>query len=298
MRAEDLFEHVTADLVSAIEAGASGWQMPWRRLARVGTPRSIDGRPYRGWNALVLGLTAAEQDWCGVFGTYNSWTRHGAQVRRGSHGTRVVLWKPTTPTGSTDDGDQGDGSRPRRGLLARTFTVFAAEQVDGATLPDPQPVVAVDTTATDAYFAAIDARTVVGGDRACYVPATDTIHLPDRHRFDRASDFASTQLHEHAHWTGHRTRLDRDLTGRFGDHAYGAEELVAELTAAFWSAQVGLDQAARDDHARYLGDWVHLLRSDARALVAVAGHAQRALDYLNSTAGHTTAGVATVEVPV
>jgi antirestriction protein ArdC len=37
--------------------------------------------------------------------------------------------------------------------------------------------------------------------------------------------------------------LNRDLSGRFGDHAYGAEELIAELSAAFWCAQFGLEQA-------------------------------------------------------
>ncbi|MBP6728813.1 MAG: DNA primase, partial [Microthrixaceae bacterium] len=36
------------------------------------------------------------------------------------------------------------------------------------------------------------------------------------------------------HWTGHADRLNRDLTGRFGDDAYAAEELVAELGAAMW----------------------------------------------------------------
>ena len=61
MSASDLFEKVTADLVAAIEEGASGWQMPWHQLPVGGTPRSIDGRPYRGWNALVLPMTATDR---------------------------------------------------------------------------------------------------------------------------------------------------------------------------------------------------------------------------------------------
>ena len=72
---------------------------------------------------------------------------------------------------------------------------------------------------------------------------------------------------------------------RFGDHAYGAEELIAELGAAFWCAQFGLEQATRPDHAAYLGDWLALLRLDSRALVAACGHAQRVVDYLNTLAG-------------
>jgi antirestriction protein ArdC len=64
----------------------------------------------------------------------------------------------------------------------------------------------------------------------------------------------------------------------------GPEELTTEFGTAFWSARTGLDQAARDDHARYLGDWLALLKSDTRALVAVCGHAQRALDHLDTCA--------------
>lgn len=82
--------------------------------------------------------------------------------------------------------------------------------------------------------------------------------------------------------------MHRDLTGRFGSHAYGAEELVAELGAAFWCAQFGLEQATRHDHAAYLGDWLALLRADTRALVAACGHAQRAVDFLNDAAGQNS----------
>lgn len=285
MHAEDLFEKVTAELVAAIEAGAGGWQMPWRRLGAAGVPRSVDGRPYRGWNALVLGMTAGNRGWSNVWGTYRSWQRHGGQVRRGEHGTQVVLWKPTERPDRDEDAEPGS---TRRSLLARAFTVFAAEQVDGARTVDLSPAPPMTPSAAAGYFAAIGARVVRGGDVACYVPGSDTIHLPRVEQFTNAEHAASTECHEHIHWTGHTSRLARDLSGRFGDHAYGAEELVAELGAAFWSAQVGLEQAVRNDHARYLGDWLTILRADARALVAACGHAQRALDFLNSAAGVTT----------
>ena len=91
--------------------------------------------------------------------------------------------------------------------------------------------------------------------------------------------------------------MHRDLSGRFGSHAYGAEELVAELGAAFWCAQLGLEQATRHDHASYLGDWLAMLRADARALVAACGHAQRAVDFLNVAAGFA-AGIEEDSEPV
>ncbi len=291
MRAEELFEKVTADLITAIEDGASGWRMPWHRVAAGGTPRSVDGRPYRGWNALVLAMVAGEHGWASAsWATYRGWQRHGCQVRCGEHGTHVVLWKPIERSASGDDAtSEGDaaGGR-RRTLLARVFTVFAAEQADGAEryLRTGDERSEPDRVAeAEAYFGAVAARVVHGGDRACYVTALDEIHLPQRVQFDQAGAYYSTAAHEHVHWTGHASRVGRDLTGRFGDHAYGAEELVAELGSTFWCAQFGLEQATREDHATYLGDWLAILRADSRTLVAACSQAQQAVDYLNTAAG-------------
>ena len=48
MKASDLFEQVTADLVAAIEAGASNWRMPWQRLAAAGVPAASTAAPTAG----------------------------------------------------------------------------------------------------------------------------------------------------------------------------------------------------------------------------------------------------------
>ena len=83
----------------------------------------------------------------------------------------------------------------------------------------------------------------------------------------------------------------RDLTGRFGSDAYAAEELVAELGAAMWCAQIGISAATRPDHASYLSSWLGILKADARALVTVASKAQAAVDWLNTAAGYSTVAV-------
>lgn len=298
MRAEDLFETITQQLIADIESGAAGqWRMPWHTLADAGTPTSIDGRPYRGANALWLPMVAAAHGWTsGVFGTYKAWQRHGAQVRRGERAVQVILWKPTQPK-TDDDRDSDDTPARRPRLLARAYSVFAAEQCDGTDeilAARAERLAQRDTPErieeAERYFAAVGATVVEGGNRACYRSATDTIHLPTLAQFDHAALFYGTSAHEHVHWTGHTDRLDRDLSGRFGSDAYAAEELVAELGAAMWCAQAGLSAVTRTDHASYLAGWLRVLRSDARALVTVASRAQAAVDHLNTLAGHTTTG--------
>ena len=130
MKAQELFEQVTEDLIEAIESGASDWRMPWRCLGQ-GIPISVDGRPYRGWNALVLAMVATERGWSSNrWATYRGWQRHGCQVRRGERSTAVVLWKPTNRPADTEltgaSKEDRDAS-PSRGLFARVFNVFVAE---------------------------------------------------------------------------------------------------------------------------------------------------------------------------
>ena len=290
MRADDLFAQITDQLINDIETGAAGdWRMPWHTLADAGTPASVDGRAYRGMNALWLPMVAAARGWdSGVWATYRGWQRHDGQVRRGERATQVVLWKPTRPAADTDDADE---RRPR--LLARAYAVFAAEQVDGADeIIARRHQLQRDTPeridAAERFFATVGAHVVEGGNRAYYQPTTDEIHVPALAQFDRAASYYATLAHEHAHWTGHPHRLARDLSGRFADDRYGAEELVAELAAAMWCAQHGISAVTRPDHAAYLASWLRILRTDARALVTASSKAQAAVDHLNTCAGHVT----------
>ena len=304
MQANELFDRITAKMIADIEAGTERWRMPWHCLADLGTPVSADGRAYRGANSVLMPWTAVANGWdSGIWATFNSWRRHGAFVRRGERGTHVILWKATdrasTADGSSDD--TAEASQNRRGLVARTFVVFAAEQVDGADAViarHSRRHVERDTperiAAADAYFTATGLTIIEGGNRAFYSPDTDEIHVPTVAQFDHASSFHGTTAHEAGHATAHASRLARDLTGRFGSDAYAAEELVAELAAAMWCGQMGISAATRTDHASYVAGWLRVLGQDARALVSVAGKAQAAGDYLNTLAGYTVPADAAV----
>jgi antirestriction protein ArdC len=212
MHAQDLFETITGQLIADIEAGAGTWTMPWHALADVGTPVSIAGRPYRGMNALWLPLVGAAQGWTtGVWGTYKGWQATGAQVRRGQRATPVILWKPTKTRGrdTEDITDDGDGPGPRRRLVVRTYNVFAAEQVDGADhliAERTERLAERDTpkriAVADAYFAAVGARVIEGGNQ---------VLLPARHRHHPRSDPGPVRPPRKSRWDARpRTRpLDR-----------------------------------------------------------------------------------------
>ena len=53
----------------------------------------------------------------------------------------------------------------------------------------------------------------VGGDKAFYAPAHDYIQLPRPESYFEPINWHRTALHELGHWTGHASRLARDLSG-------------------------------------------------------------------------------------
>ena len=87
-------------------------------------------------------------------------------------------------------------------------------------------------------------------------------------------EFAATALHELAHWTGHPSRLNRDLQNRFGSSAYAMEELRAELESAFVAIELGIPTDI-PHHASYIANWIKPLKDDKREIFRAAADAQR-----------------------
>ncbi|MCJ2073379.1 zincin-like metallopeptidase domain-containing protein [Methylobacterium sp. J-030] len=277
-------------------ADPASWSPPWHGVDPL--PRNaLTGRRYRGINILVLWAAAQANGYADArWATYRQWATLGAQVRRGERGTAVLFYKDLTADGADTTAAAADDALH---FVARTSAVFNAAQVDGA--PDlaaslPSPELTEPLSILAAFVAATGARIIEGGTRACYMPASDSIHLPPQAAFHSAEGYAGTLAHELIHWAGAPHRLHRDLTGRFGSQAYAAEELVAELGAAFVLADLGLARSPHPDHAKYVAHWLPLLRADPRAFTTAASHASRAAAYLAGL--HEAGGVAIgAEVP-
>jgi antirestriction protein ArdC len=135
----------------------------------------------------------------------------------------------------------------------------------------------------EGFFSATGATVRHGGNQAYYSVASDLVQMPFFETFRDAESYYATLAHELTHWTRHPSRLDRSFgRKRFGDEGYAMEELVAELGAAFLSADLGLTPEPREDHAAYIGNWLNVLKNDKRAIFTAASHAQRAADFLSN----------------
>lgn len=291
----NIAETITAAIIERLERGVRPWVRPWKGAAdaRLRRPSRSCGTPYRGINTVVLGMIADVMDYASPYWmTYNHAQSLGGQVRKGERGSTAILYKTIVKRGSGDgDGETAEDERGVRRLL-RGFTVFSADQIDGLPerfhpKPAPLPVSSPDARADELrqFFDRIPAVVRHGGDEAAYYPGHDIIHMPRSDQFIDAEHWAGTFAHELAHWSGHRSRLDRDLSGRFGSNGYAIEELVAEMASAMIGADLGTPVTHLDHHASYVGHWLGVLKQDPRAILTAAAKAEQAASYLLALGG-------------
>lgn len=276
------YAEVTATILEAMKSGSTPWVKPWRDLPadQSGTPHNaFSGRAYRGINS-VLGWLAAErygfqsQGWL----TYKQALELGGNVKKGEKSRmQVVFFKQLQIKEKNAKGEDMLKKIP----LIRLASVFNVEQCEGITLPQRKMPELRETDA-DAMVREmaerLQMRLTIAGNRACYVPALDLVQMPTAGAFNADEAALATFFHEAGHWTGHKSRLDRDLTGRFGDAAYAFEELVAELASAFLCAANKVNGQLQ--HPQYLANWIKVLENDDKAFFKAASLAQAAADYI------------------
>jgi antirestriction protein ArdC len=297
-------ESLVASLIQLMEAGTAPWRRDWDSTGGGHHLNLISGRPYRGSNPVLLTLGMHLRGsslpwWCG----FAEAKARGLHPRRGCRAVHVLrpLRVPSREEGPPPQcaggpGADGETPRPRpAGIRFKPVAVFNAADLEGEALgsllaerrraaaqtirPEPERL-----RTAEAVLRAWPVAVRHGGDRACYLPSLDRIHLPDRHAFHSAAALYATWAHEAIHSTGHPSRLGRDLSGSpaAGDaalKAYAREELVAELGAVLLGdrLEIGSDGL---NHAAYLSHWVELLRESPRLLLQVLGEARRAADLI------------------
>lgn len=288
MKAHDsLYESITNDILEELKQGVAPWVKPWES-EKGGLPtlpfNAASGHRYQGINILLLWRAShvkgyASPAWIG----YHQARERGGYVRRGEKATVVVYASTFTPKEDREKAEEDQRKIP----FLKWRDVFNVEQTANlpaslSYLPKPKPL-SEAIEGVEMFLRTLGAHVVHGGERAAYSPHCDRIVLPEPDAFKSAPDYYATSLHEHAHWTGHKSRLNRDLSGRFGDESYAAEELVAELGAAYLSATLSIP--GKLQHAEYIGNWIALLQHDSRAIFTAASKGAEAARFLEEKGG-------------
>jgi antirestriction protein ArdC len=286
----DFRQEVTDSIIEMLEKGTAPWQKPWDPQKAFELPFNPNSeRAYRGGNALHLMAVAVQQGyedprWL----TYRQAQESGWQVRKGEKGTHIEFWQFRDERAQMESQDRASAGQTvdyaTRGPIHRVYTVFNAQQIEGIPAHTRRQVQEWEVVQAGDQILKNSGADISHDqrDRAFYDRSTDSIHLPPRRAFSNAADYFGTALHELAHWSGHRDRLNRQTlheTYRFGDPAYAKEELRAELASVFLAAERGIPHNP-EQHAAYVASWVSVLREDKNEIFRAAKDAHLAADFL------------------
>lgn len=290
------YEKISEQLIQQLEEGTAPWQKPWEPGTQRMPHNPVSGTRYRGANAIWLAMQGrSDPRWM----TYKQAQGVNAQVDKGEKGTPVQYWKFRDRVPKKDEhGKPVLDDKGKKVMMTvelekpKVFTavVFNAEQIKG--LP---PLEAKKEPAWDRHDRAESILAVSGAtlkhdqaDRAFYRPSTDSIHLPDQAQFESADRYYSTALHELGHWTGHPSRMDRDLSGRFGSESYAKEELRAEISSLMVGEELDIGHDP-GQHAAYVKSWIKVLKEDPKEILRAARDAEKIKDLVLSYEQERTA---------
>ena len=272
----DIYQTVTDSIISALETGVKLWSCLRQRVPGMsGLPSNYaTGAAYSGMNIMLLWYSASEKGFSDSrWMTYKQAKAEGGQVRKGEHGTTAIFYATLEK--------ENDAGEVEHIPMLKTFTVFNVQQIDGLPLT-------TETGSPEATFGPVPqaenllrksgANIIEKGQNAFFISSTDEIHLPERYLFAYAANFYATGLHELVHWSGGKSRLNREMKGKFGSEGYAFEELIAELGSAFLMADLGI--VGEVQHESYIASWLKALKNDKRYIFKAASSASKAHRYL------------------
>lgn len=297
----DVRQELTDALIQLVEVGMAPWQKPWdAKSAAVALqlPQNpVTGKAYRGGNSIQLMVAGFHLDqgldprWC----TYKQAQSQGWQVKKGAKAQSIQYWKweheekRTNPVTGASESVSIKSDAP----TAFYASVFHASQIEGIPpylqnqrFQEPwETIERADDIVTKSGARIFHDQL----DRAFYAPHADEVHLPPRSAFATPLDYYEVLLHEIGHWSGHSSRLNRDLSGNFGSPSYAREELRAQLASLFLSAEMGIPYNPQR-HAAYQASWIEVLKKDKNEIYQAASQAHQIAEYVMGLAASIAQG--------
>ena len=288
----DVFQIITERIIEKLESGTVPWHKPWRSI---GAPRNfVSKKLYRGINIWLLTTRGYTSPYWATIRQINELS---GRVRKGEKPTPVVYWRVYVDgvevKANSDQHEpehEQEESQGRLRFVLRYYSIFNTEQCElpasvseKLAFPEQRQLDPIEACEKIRAGMPNPPEIVHAGDQAFYSPITDRITMPPCGLFENAEEYWSTFWHEAGHASGHRKRLNRDSimeAAPFGSAIYSAEEVIAEMTAAYLCGITGIENRTIDNSAAYIVGWLKQLRDHSKLIIHAAAQAQRACDYM------------------
>lgn len=283
----DIYQEVTDTIIQQLEAATVPWQTPWIGDFNgnfLGLPKNFStNKKYQGVNIVLLWSASLKHGYTSTeWATFKQWSEKKESIRKGEKGSMIVYY---------DTFEKEVDNEIQKIPFLKASVVFnrcqlASFKNETPTFNPSLPILAESVDLVEVFVVNTKAVIEYNSNRACYVPLTDTIHLPPMENFittehsTATESYYSTMLHELTHWSGSPKRMNRVKGKKFGDDQYAFEELVAELGAAFLCADFNIASSNYQDQASYIAHWLHILKDNKNFIVTAASEASKAVGYL------------------
>lgn len=280
----------------------SDWKQGWSLGSHgmFGLPMNISGYTYNGMNGAITALDTFQNGYNSpIYLTMKQANAHGWKINGGEHVTRILNYGISKRYNDKyinqedfDNLPDEEKAKVKKYVHLHVYYEFNLDQTNCKEVnPDLyNKLISLyrgQATAHDSKGMYVSPeldrmfnkqewvcpiRCDTPSSSAFYMPFEDSIVIPLKDQFKISKteegifkdgqEYYSTALHEMAHSTGHESRLNRSLGGKFGSASYAKEELIAEMSSAFICSALGFDKRINRNSAAYLDSWVKKLSDD------------------------------------
>ena len=288
-----------ADLITkAMETKGVAWLQPFSAGTRLGSPnlpKNIRGTFYSGINTLILSLKGggfASNQWA----TFKQINEAGGRINKGEKSTHVCYYG--TAFKKVEAEEKNSSYRFLKfynvfNLSQTNLKKLVTKEVEERDKPTVKPKNMVERLSDIDTFVTETGANIQhkNAGRCYYVPSEDYINMSPLDTWKQVNGTSKEELyygvllHELTHWSGHKSRLDRDMQSSFGSEGYAFEELVAEYSSGILCNLLGISKKPSDQHAAYLNTWIKRIKKEPKAIFKAVAQAQKAINYLDSLQG-------------
>jgi len=299
-RVKAIRDEMATAILEAIEKNPKEWERGWTAIDITTPLNGKSGKAYKGFNSLYLYFMQVKKKYNDPrWVTFNQAKDLGASVKKGEKSSPILFYQlydkntkkeynPLTVRDMSDD-EKRDYMQNNVRRILKYSTVFNAEQCDNfpERKTDELPRMSEEERSRqNALIEQVIANSFApifydGGNRAYYSPGRDSIHLPKIEAFHTMQDYYATAIHEIAHSTGHKSRLNRFGTAN-DVGSYAIEELRAELASMFIQRELGISISGAhfENHAAYLNSWLNAVKNDKQLFFNAVRDAEKISDYV------------------
>ena len=292
MKRDEYIKHVANELVKEMEKSGTNFIMPYVedgmpiKLSSIGSKDPY----YRGGNVWWLLLKKKVEKYkSNVWGTANKIKSLGGEILDDQYATQIYFYKPYQyeTTAKRNSANHKKGDKKVANAVYMTFKwVYNMDQTTLAKKYLKLGDGAKSNVDVEKYVANTGAIIEDDHDHCFYSPTKDMIGMVNKKFFNKTGssnateNYYSTLLHELTHWTAHKDRCNRDLSGRFGDSSYAFEELIAEFGAALQCCLLGITNKPKKESAQYLKSWISKIKDDPQAIFKAMSLADKAVAFI------------------